>query len=96
MFTTVDGTGGGGGGAQPDKAANAVTTTTNRMVFPLSRILLGVRRQARGRRKVFFSEEKKQKTFTLRPWPESWVASRRKSFLVLFFKKEHSCLLKAC
>jgi hypothetical protein len=35
-------------------------------------------------RKAFFSEEKKQKTFILRPWPG------RKSFLVLFFKKEHS------
>jgi hypothetical protein len=43
--------------------------------------------------KVFFSEEKKQKTFdrlsrTLRP-----RAQTGKSFLVLFFKKEHSFLL---
>jgi hypothetical protein len=45
-------------------------------------------------RKVFFSEEKKQKTFEsalaqrYRPWPERLSQRNRKSFLVLFFKKE--------
>ncbi len=44
--------------------------------------------------KVFFSEEKKQKTFAR--WSRSlWHlrAKNRKSFLVLFFKKEHTSLL---
>jgi hypothetical protein len=49
-------------------------------------------------RKVFFSEEKKQKTFIFPLAQMSGhgfqVGRRRenKSFLVLFFKKEHSCL----
>jgi hypothetical protein len=42
-------------------------------------------------RKVFFSEEKKQKTFILRSWPKGKCAGN-KSFLVLFFKKERSWL----
>jgi hypothetical protein len=46
-------------------------------------------------RKPFFSEEKKQKTFIfqrvprMRPWPDTWVQSRNKNLLVLFFRKEH-------
>jgi hypothetical protein len=46
-------------------------------------------------RNSFFSEEKKQKTFIpapaagSRPWPRTWVQRGNKSFLVLFFKKEH-------
>jgi hypothetical protein len=51
------------------------------------------RRKAEGR-KVFFFEKKKQKTFmsgeSLGPAP----VKRHKSFLVLFFKKEHSFFLK--
>jgi hypothetical protein len=40
-------------------------------------------------RKVFFSEEKKQKTFdcAVADSPEAYATA--KSFLVLFFKKEH-------
>jgi mono/diheme cytochrome c family protein len=50
-------------------------------------------------RKVFFSEEKKQKTFIFSARPTgpamaSLVDGRRtKSLLVLFFRKEHACLL---
>jgi hypothetical protein len=50
-------------------------------------------------RRVFFSEEKKQKTFmssllTLgRPWPASYRKRRNKSLLVLFFRKELLSLL---
>jgi hypothetical protein len=46
-------------------------------------------------RKVFFSEEKKQKTFispwlpTRRPWPATLQLQGHKSLLVLFFRKEH-------
>jgi hypothetical protein len=46
-------------------------------------------------RKMFFSEEKNQKTFVsqqaeaYRPWPGSVRQRRRKSLLVLFFRKEH-------
>jgi hypothetical protein len=46
------------------------------------------------RRKAFFSEEKKQKTFVpapadrSRPWPRSWERRRNKSLLLLFFRKE--------
>jgi hypothetical protein len=46
--------------------------------------------------RVFFSEEKKQKTFISpqlpigRPCPGYRRRRRNKSFLVLFFKKEHS------
>jgi hypothetical protein len=49
-------------------------------------------------RKVFFSEEKKQKTFNspplpaYRPWPDRLRQRRIKSLLVLFFRKEQSCL----
>jgi hypothetical protein len=50
-------------------------------------------------RKAFFSEEKKQKTFsfqqlaTWRPWPGSCRRRGNKSLLVLFFRKEHlSCV----
>jgi hypothetical protein len=45
-------------------------------------------------RKVFFSEEKKQKTFISqplpisRPWPASLRSTRIKSLLLLFFRKE--------
>jgi len=51
-----------------------------------------VRRKREGR--VFFSEEKKHKTFVSAPaeisspWPRLWEWRRSKSFLVLFFKKE--------
>jgi hypothetical protein len=44
--------------------------------------------------RVFFSEEKKQKTFVSpqlqlgRPWPGSCRRRRDKSLLVLFFRKE--------
>jgi hypothetical protein len=42
-------------------------------------------------RKSFFSEEKKQKTFIFCAHvPMGVVIRRNKSFLVLFFKKEHS------
>jgi hypothetical protein len=50
--------------------------------------------QSKGR--LFFSEEKNQKTFTSapayrsRPWPERWVLRRIKSLLVLFFRKERN------
>jgi hypothetical protein len=41
--------------------------------------------------KVFFSEEKKQKTFAnLVSEVLATPSQSRKSFLVLFFKKEHS------
>jgi hypothetical protein len=46
--------------------------------------------------RIFFSEEKKQKTLISSqldiawPRPGSSRARRNKSFLVLFFKKEHS------
>jgi hypothetical protein len=55
-----------------------------------------------GLSKSFFSEEKKQKTFTSWWWVDTRnphrpsamrapsQAKRNKSFLVLFFKKEHS------
>jgi hypothetical protein len=52
--------------------------------------------EQRLRRKVFFSEEKKQKTFMMapadrsRPWPDRWNQPRIKSLLVLFFRKEHT------
>jgi hypothetical protein len=39
-------------------------------------------------RKIFFSEEKKQKTFDFYRLPRRQRAQRDKSFLVLFFKKE--------
>jgi hypothetical protein len=48
--------------------------------------------------KFFFSEEKKQKTFTSpplprsRPWPVGFRSAQNKSLLVLFFRKEHTCL----
>jgi hypothetical protein len=48
--------------------------------------------------RVFFSEEKNQKTFIsqqvqpLRPWPGFVRWRRVKSLLVLFFRKEQSCL----
>jgi hypothetical protein len=51
--------------------------------------------------RVFFSEEKKQKTFMFwqlhigRPWPEYFNRRRNKSLLVLFFRKEQSSLLFA-
>jgi hypothetical protein len=44
--------------------------------------------------KFFFSEEKKQKTFTFplvarsRPWPGSFRRRQNKSLLLLFFRKE--------
>jgi hypothetical protein len=44
--------------------------------------------------KMFFSEEKNQKTFMsgltppFRPWPEMWFRLRDKSLLLLFFRKE--------
>jgi hypothetical protein len=42
-------------------------------------------------RKPFFSEEKKQKTFTsCASGTRMHELQRHKSFLVLFFKKEHS------
>jgi hypothetical protein len=41
-------------------------------------------------RKPFFSEEKKQKTFSTKGYAPPHQSDRnRKSFLVLFFKKEH-------
>jgi hypothetical protein len=48
--------------------------------------------------RMFFSEEKNQKTFVsalaegYRPWPDSGKRRRIKSLLVLFFRKEHSCV----
>jgi hypothetical protein len=48
--------------------------------------------------KVFFSEEKKQKTFIfqqvqpIRPWPGRIRWRRLKSLLVLFFRKERSLI----
>jgi hypothetical protein len=48
--------------------------------------------------RMFFSEEKNQKTFisggvpTLRPNPGSIRWRKDKSLLVLFFRKEHTCL----
>jgi hypothetical protein len=44
-------------------------------------------------RKVFFFEKKKQKTFDLWCGAHRQRAPRNKSFLVLFFKKEHSSFL---
>jgi hypothetical protein len=41
-------------------------------------------------RKVFFSEEKKQKTLDWLSRTRRQRAPKGKSFLVLFFKKEHS------
>jgi hypothetical protein len=47
--------------------------------------------------KMFFSEEKNQKTFVSaraarsRPWPERGKSAGDKSLLVLFFRKEHAC-----
>jgi hypothetical protein len=47
-------------------------------------------------RKVFFSEEKNQKTFVpplvpiSRPWPGCCRSDRNKSLLLLFFRKEES------
>jgi hypothetical protein len=41
-------------------------------------------------KKAFFFEKKKQKTFGILGTPAARRASRSKSFLVLFFKKEHS------
>jgi hypothetical protein len=49
-----------------------------------------------GEGKVFFSEEKKQKTFISapaarsRPWPRTWEWRKNESLLVLFFRKEQS------
>jgi hypothetical protein len=49
--------------------------------------------------RVFFSEEKKQKTFISpqlpigRPWPGTILGRRNKSLLVLFFRKEHSSFI---
>jgi hypothetical protein len=45
-------------------------------------------------RKRFFFEKKNQKTFIhWSAWPETGVAQRRESFLVVFFKKEHPSFL---
>jgi hypothetical protein len=39
---------------------------------------------------LFFFEKKKQKTFAHCPWPRAGPGTKTdKSFLVLFFKKEH-------
>jgi hypothetical protein len=54
------------------------------------------RRQAKPRvwLRMFFSEEKNQKTFISAHadryviWPDGWENARDKSFLLLFFKKE--------
>jgi hypothetical protein len=44
-------------------------------------------------RKNFFFEKKKQKTFiSCRGCPSAYT-TKDKNFLVLFFKKEHSCFL---
>jgi hypothetical protein len=40
--------------------------------------------------RIFFSEEKKQKTFDFWRLTRRQRAQRDKGFLVLFFKKEHS------
>jgi hypothetical protein len=52
-------------------------------------------RECDRRSKVFFSGEKKQKTFVFAqlavgwPWPGIRRSTRTKSLLVLFFRKEH-------
>jgi mono/diheme cytochrome c family protein len=47
--------------------------------------------------KIFFSEEKKQKTFTLRPWPGCMVAMfGEQKFFGSFFQQRTFLLLFAC
>jgi hypothetical protein len=46
------------------------------------------RAQSKGSGKVFFSEEKNQKTFAIDP--AAAATATDKSLLVLFFRKEHS------
>jgi HEAT repeat protein len=53
-------------------------------------------RHAPAQGKVFFSEEKKQKTFEIAGHPFSGAHQKVKSFLVLFFKKEHASLMALC
>jgi hypothetical protein len=55
----------------------------------------GVLAKVKRKRRMFFSEEKNQKTFTppqlhfCRSGPPTSNARRSKSLLVLFFRKEH-------
>jgi hypothetical protein len=56
--------------------------------------------ESRESGRIFFSEEKKQKTFVSPP-VRRWEAmagilppARRKSLLVLFFRKEQSCVFE--
>jgi hypothetical protein len=43
--------------------------------------------QPRKERKVFFSEEKKQKTFIFRPWPSRVGPLQEQKFFGSFFQK---------
>jgi hypothetical protein len=47
-------------------------------------------------RKAFFAEEKKQKTFTFRPWPINGGVPRKQKFFGSFFQKRTFFLLLAC
>jgi cytochrome c-type biogenesis protein CcmH/NrfF len=42
---------------------------------------------ARTGSKVFFSEEKKQKTFVLWPWPVTSIVFKKQKFFGSFFQK---------
>jgi hypothetical protein len=95
------------GGADHRRSADGYAGCDPRWVLPRSvwlpwvhdwpswtRLWLHRTTRKKKSRKLFFSEEKNQKTFTpapaarSRPWPRSWKLRRTKSLLLLFFTKE--------